>query len=42
VMIDRWLMVKEIVIIVIIILTFDSTEFTQLGSGIFLGWIGRA
>jgi hypothetical protein len=28
--------------IVIIIITFDGTEFTPLGSGNFLGWIGRA
>ena len=41
-MIDGQLMVEEIVIIVIIIITFDGTEFTPLGSGIFLGWIGRA
>jgi hypothetical protein len=39
-MIDRRLMVEEIIIIIII--TFDGTEFTPLGSGIFLGWIGRA
>jgi hypothetical protein len=39
-MIDRQLMVEEIVIIIII--TFDGTEFTPLGSGIFLGGIGRA
>jgi hypothetical protein len=39
-MIDRQLMVEEM--IVIIIITFDGTEFTPLGSGIFLGWIGRA
>jgi hypothetical protein len=39
-MIDRQLMVEEIVVIIII--TFDGTEFTPLGSGIFLGWIGRA
>jgi hypothetical protein len=39
-MIDRKLMVEEIVIIIII--TFDGTEFTPLGSGIFLGGIGRA
>jgi hypothetical protein len=39
-MIDRRLMVEEIVVIIII--TFDGTEFTPLGSGIFLGWIGRA
>jgi hypothetical protein len=38
-MIDRRLMVEEIIIIII---TFDGTEFTPLGSGIFLGWIGRA
>jgi hypothetical protein len=38
-MIDRRLMVEEIVIIIII--TFDGTEFTPLGSGIFLGGIGR-
>jgi hypothetical protein len=38
-MIDMQLMVEEI--IVIIITTFDGTEFTPLGSGIFLGWIGR-
>jgi hypothetical protein len=43
-MIDRGLMVEEIVvkIVVIIIITFDGTEFTPLGSGISLGWIGRA
>jgi hypothetical protein len=42
-MIDGQLMVEEIVIIIIIIIiTFDGTEFTPLGSGIFLGWIGRA
>jgi hypothetical protein len=29
-------------IVIIIIITFDGTEFTPLGSGIFLGWIGRA
>jgi hypothetical protein len=40
-MIDGRLMVEEIVIIIIII-TFEGTEFTPLGSGIFLGWIGRA
>jgi hypothetical protein len=40
VMIDRQLMVEEIIIIIII--TFDGTEFTPLGSGIFLGGIGRA
>jgi hypothetical protein len=28
--------------VIIIIITFDGTEFTPLGSGIFLGWIGRA
>jgi hypothetical protein len=39
-MIDRQLMVEEIVVIIII--TFDGTEFTPLGSGIFLGGIGRA
>jgi hypothetical protein len=39
-MIDGQLMVEEIVVIIII--TFDGTEFTPLGSGIFLGWIGRA
>jgi hypothetical protein len=39
-MIDGQLMVEEIVVIVII--TFNRTEFTPLGSGIFLGWIGRA
>jgi hypothetical protein len=39
-MIDGRLMVEEIVVIIII--TFDGTEFTPLGSGIFLGWIGRA
>jgi hypothetical protein len=39
-MIDRRLMVEEIVVIIII--TFDGTEFTPLGSGICLGWIGRA
>jgi hypothetical protein len=33
-------MVEEIVVIVII--TFNCTEFTPLGSGIFLGWIGKA
>jgi hypothetical protein len=33
-------MVEEIVIVIII--TFDGTESTPLGSGIFLGWIGRA
>jgi hypothetical protein len=33
-------MVEEIIIIIII--TFDGTEFTPLGSGIFLGGIGRA
>jgi hypothetical protein len=33
-------MVEEIVVIIII--TFDGTEFTPLGSDIFLGWIGRA
>jgi hypothetical protein len=32
-------MVEEIIIIIII--TFDGTEFTPLGFGIFLGWIGR-
>jgi hypothetical protein len=37
-MIDGRLMVEEIVIII----TFDGTEFTPLGSGIFLDWIGRA
>jgi hypothetical protein len=36
------LMVEEIVIIVIIIITFDGTEFTPLDSGMFLGWIQRA
>jgi hypothetical protein len=41
-MIDGQLMVEEIVVIIIIIITFDGTEFTPLGSGIFLGWIGRA
>ncbi len=41
-MIDGWLMVEEIVIIVIIIITFDGTEFTPLDSGMFLGWIQRA
>jgi hypothetical protein len=35
-------MVEEIIIIVVIIITFDCTEFTPLGSGFFLGWIGRA
>jgi hypothetical protein len=40
-MIDRQLILEEIVIIIIII-TFDGTEFTPLGSGIFLGGIGRA
>jgi|JI10StandDraft_1071094.scaffolds.fasta_scaffold2250895_2 hypothetical protein len=40
VMIDGQSMVEEI--IVIIIITFNCTEFTPLGSGIFLGWIGRA
>jgi hypothetical protein len=39
-MIDRQLMVEEIVVIIII--TFNGTEFTPLGSGIFLGGIGRA
>jgi hypothetical protein len=39
-MIDGQSMVEEI--IVIIIITFNCTEFTPLGSGIFLGWIGRA
>jgi hypothetical protein len=34
------LMVEEIVVSIII--TFDGTEFTPLGSGIFLGGIGRA
>jgi hypothetical protein len=38
-MIDGQLMVEEIVVIIII--TFEGTEFTPLGSGIFLGWIGR-
>jgi hypothetical protein len=37
-MIDGQLMVEEIVVIII---TFDGTEFTPLGSGIFLGWIKR-
>jgi hypothetical protein len=40
-MIDGQLMVEEIIVIIIII-TFDGTEVTPLGSGIFLGWIGRA
>jgi hypothetical protein len=40
-MIDGQLMVEEIIIIIIII-TFDGTEFTPLGSGIFLGWIWGA
>jgi hypothetical protein len=39
-MIDRRLMVEEIVVIIII--TFDGTEFTPLVSGIFLSRIGRA
>jgi hypothetical protein len=39
-MVDGLLVVEEMVIIIII--TFDGTEFTPLGSGIFLGWIGRA
>jgi hypothetical protein len=38
-MIDRRLMVEEIIIIVII--TFDCTEFTPLGSGIFLVGLGE-
>jgi hypothetical protein len=41
-MIDRQLMVEEIIIKDIIIITFDGTQFTPLGSGIFLGWVGRA
>jgi hypothetical protein len=36
------LVVEEIVIIVIIIITFDGTEFTPLGSGSFFGWLQRA
>jgi hypothetical protein len=39
-MIDRQLMVEEIVVIIII--TFNGTEFTPLGSGILLGGTGRA
>jgi Na+/proline symporter len=39
VMIDRQSMVEEIVVIVII--TFNCTELTPLGSGIFVGWIWR-
>jgi hypothetical protein len=36
-MIDGQSMVEESIVII----TFNYTEFTPLGSGIFLGWIGR-
>jgi hypothetical protein len=39
-MIDRRLMVEEIIVIIIII-TFDGTAFTPLGSGIFLVGLGE-
>jgi uncharacterized membrane protein len=37
-MVDGLLVVEKIVIIVIIIITFDGTEFTPLGSGSFF-WL---
>jgi hypothetical protein len=39
--IDGSLVIEEIIVLIIII-TFNGTEFTPLGSGSFFGWLQRA